>query len=69
MADVIMNTPDSMTEAQHSYSDDDLLNLQKMTAQRADELSRQNGGKQGSDLEIWLTAEREVLEHYTVPAS
>ena len=51
-----MNTP-LLTE-----SDDALLRLETMIAQRADELSREFGMDRGRALEHWRQAEREVWE-------
>jgi hypothetical protein len=64
-----MNTFEFPTAQQNLFSDDDLLHLQKITAQRADELLREQGGSRGNDLELWLRAEGEVLQQTIVTAS
>jgi hypothetical protein len=55
-----MNTAHNELEAP---MEDDLLQLQLEVAHRADEIWRSEGNGRGSDIEFWLRAEREVMEH------
>jgi len=42
------------------------MTVLRRVARRADEISRQARGGQGSDLEHWLQAEREVFEQQDI---
>lgn len=49
---------------ENGFPEDELFRLQKLTAQRADELRGKEGASQSGDLALWLQAEAEVLERY-----
>jgi hypothetical protein len=58
-----MNTAHKNQYVPASQMEDDLSQLQLEVAHRADELWRREGNGRGSDVEFWLQAEREVIEH------
>ena len=57
-----MKPPDT-TEGQIGPQQDDLLQIEMLIAQRADELWLHSGGG-GTDLMHWMRAEREVFDSY-----
>ena len=58
-----MNTMPQENPLHQSFSDDALLRLEFAVAQRADDLGRSDRRGRGSELDFWLRAEREVIEH------
>ena len=58
-----MNTAHDDQEVPAAPMEDDLSQLQLEVAHRADEIWRREGNGRGSDVEFWLRAEREVMEH------
>ena len=58
-----MNTARNDQDVPALPMEDDLSQLQLEVAHRADEIWRSEGNGRGSDIEFWLRAEREVMEH------
>jgi hypothetical protein len=56
--------PQDTTQGQIGPAEDDLLQIEMLIAQRADELWLHSGGAGGTDLMHWMQAEREVFESY-----
>jgi hypothetical protein len=64
-----VNSPDSATAPFALPADDVLLHWQLDVAVRADELAHGASRGKDHDLQVWLQAEREIMERYPCRAA